>query len=235
MQNNELKERIRKNIKEHIAISNIREEFDMKTNINKKIAYAISSICAVFILGIGILVGAHNLNNNLFQNENVEIGEEESLKIDLNINRIKEAGLAKFDADIENINTEKLPGELKFMETIIIPTEFKLVDMYKIYVRSNRDIKKYDLLHDYVFEYQKDEENDIRIAISTVENPIRDYYLGENNEISRIGDVELKITQYEKMYMASFRVKDIYFDIETQGITESELVETLKSIIIKIK
>lgn len=235
MQNNELKERIRKNIKEHIAISNIREEFDMKTNINKKIAYAISSICAVFILGIGILVGAHNLNNNLFQNENVEIGEEESLKIDLNINRIKEAGLAKFDADIENINAEKLPGELKFMETIIIPTEFKLVDMYKIYVRSNQDIKKYDLLHDYVFEYQKDEENDIRIAISTVENPIRDYYLGENNEISRIGDVELKITQYEKMYMASFRVKDIYFDIETQGITESELVETLKSIIIKIK
>ena len=235
MENNDLKEKIRKNVKERIAVSNIREEFDMKTNINKKIAYAISSICAVFILGIGILVGAHNLNNNLFQNENVELGEEESLKIDLNINRIKEAGLAKFDADIENINAEKLPGELKFMETIIIPTEFKLVDMYKIYVRSNQDIKKYDLLHDYVFEYQKDEENDIRIAISTVENPIRDYYLGENNEISRIGDVELKITQYEKMYMASFRVKDIYFDIETQGITESELVETLKSIIIKIK
>lgn len=235
MQNNELKERIRKNIKEEIAISNIRKEFDMKTNINKKMVYTISSICAVFILGIGILVGTSKLNNNLFQNENVEIGKEENIKIDLNINKIREVGLAKFDADIETINAEKLPEELKFMEDIIIPTEFELIDMYKIYVRSNRDIKKYDLLHDYVFAYQKDEENEIRIAISTIGNPIRDYYLGENNKTSRIGDVELKITQYEKMYMASFRIKDIYFDIETHSITKNELVEILKSIIMKIK
>ena len=32
MENNELKEKIRKNIKEEITISNIRKEFGMKTN-----------------------------------------------------------------------------------------------------------------------------------------------------------------------------------------------------------
>ena len=119
------------------------------------------------------------------------------------------------------------------MKNIIIPQEFKPIDMYKIYVRSNKDIKKYDLLHDYVFSYQKDYENSIRIALSTVEEPIRDYYLGDNDKISKIGDMELKISQYKKMYMATFKIKNIYFDIETTGITENELLELLQSIFIE--
>ena len=36
MENNDLKEKIRKNIKEEIAISNIRKEFGMKIGKNKK-------------------------------------------------------------------------------------------------------------------------------------------------------------------------------------------------------
>ena len=37
----------------------------MKTNRNKKIIYIISSICAVFILAIGILVGSGKLKDNI--------------------------------------------------------------------------------------------------------------------------------------------------------------------------
>ena len=36
MENNNLEEKIRKNLKEEIAISNIRKEFDMKTKKNRK-------------------------------------------------------------------------------------------------------------------------------------------------------------------------------------------------------
>lgn len=61
MENNDLKEKIRKNIKEEIAISNIRKEFGMKIGKNKKLIYTISSICAVFILGVGIFVGTNKL------------------------------------------------------------------------------------------------------------------------------------------------------------------------------
>lgn len=88
MKNNELKEKIRKNIKEEIAISNIRKEFDMKTNKNRKILYAISSICAVFILGIGIFIGTGKMNNTGLEIGKTEVNKnkEESLVVELNIN-----------------------------------------------------------------------------------------------------------------------------------------------------
>ena len=44
-------------------------------------------------------------------------------------------------------------------------------------------------------------------------------------------DVDVIISQYEKMYVATFKCKEIYFDIETNGITEEELVNLLESII----
>ena len=244
MENNDLKENIRKNVKERIAISNIRKEFEVRNNKNSKVIYWITSgVVAVFILGFGIMIGTNTFNNRNMQNLNYEIADsqqdtqnnEESLKMDLQINKINEIGIAKLDADVETINAEKLPEEFKFIENIIIPKEFKLLDMYKIYVRSNPDIREYDSLHDYVLVYKKDDENDIRIALSTVAEPIRDYYLGDNNKISKIGDVELKISQYEEMYMTTFKIKNMYFDIETNGITENELVELLQSIITKSK
>ena len=75
--------------------------------------------------------------------------------------------------------------------------------------------------------------NNIIIAFSEIEEPIRDYYIDGGNKISKIGDVELKITQSEsqEMYIVTFEYKDIYFDIETTGITEDQLVDLLKSLI----
>ena len=117
------------------------------------------------------------------------------------------------------------------MERIVVPQNFKQTEIYKVYIRSNPDIRKYDLLHDYVFFYQKDEEHSIRVLLSTVGEPLRNYYIGNADKISKIGDIELKISGGEKMYIASFKIKKIYFDIETDGITENDLVELLKSII----
>ena len=39
MENNNLKEQVRKDVKEKIAVSNIRKEFDMKSKNNKKLIY----------------------------------------------------------------------------------------------------------------------------------------------------------------------------------------------------
>ena len=84
MENNKLKERIRKNIKEEIAISNIRKEFGMKTSKNKVI-YMISSVCAILILGIGILIGTSKLNNNLFPDNTLEIGKTAEKSVQENV------------------------------------------------------------------------------------------------------------------------------------------------------
>ena len=171
MENRNLKEKIRKKIKEEIAISNIRKEFDMKRNKEKRIIYAISSICAIFILGIGIFIGTEKFNINLFQNGIIEIGKEDStkdvsLKIELNINKLDDMAMARFDADIKTIEMEKLPEKYNFIKNIAIPSEYKLTDYYNIYIKDDKDSEKYDVLHDYVFYYEKDNINKIRIAFS---------------------------------------------------------------------
>ena len=273
MKNNDLKEKIRKNIKEEIAISNIRKEFDIKTHRNKKIVYAISSMCAVFILGISIFFGTNKLSNNLIQdNKNIEIGkteniiekeegstsakvnssEEENLNeeenpnnsqlseevlnteeqnVELNINKIKDLGMTSLDADIRTEETNELPEKCKFIENIIVPSGFNLEHSYNVFTRENDNDTKYNILHDYVFEYRKDDSHNIKIAFSEIEPPIRDYFIKDGENISKIGDIELKISQWEQMYIVTFKYKDMYFDIETTGVTEDELVTLLESII----
>ena len=232
MKDNELKEKIRKNIKEEIAISNIRKEFGMKTNKNKKVIYVLSSICAVFILGIGIFVG---VNKNLLPSNTVDIGQTdgkgESVKVELNINKLKDMSMTSLDADVKTIELETLPEEFTFIENLLIPEEYEFENGYTVYTRANTDTEEYNILHDYVLNYRKDDLNEIKITFSKVESPIRDYFIGDGEKISKIGDVELKVSQWEKMYIVTFEYNDIYFDIETTGITENELVNLLKSII----
>ena len=229
MENNELKEKIRKNIKEEIAISNIRKEFGMKTNRNKKIIYAISSVCAVFILTIGILVGTGQLNNNInVGNENID----PKLNVKLNINKIKDIEMTKLDLDVKIVEFKELPEKFKFMEKVKIPSEYKFKDSYNLYTKKDMDVEEYNVLHDYVFNYQKDDfSSGTKIAFSEIEEPLRDYFIDDKYKTSKIGDAEIIITQHKQMYIAVFKYKDIYFDIETNGITENELVELLGSII----
>ena len=227
MENNELKEKIRKNIKEEIAISNIRKEFGMKTN--KKIIYVLSSICAVFILGIGIFVG---VNKNLLPGNTVDIGKTDANDgVELNINKIKDMSMTSLDADVKSIELENLPEEFTFIENLQIPEEYNFENGYTVYTRENTDTAEYNVLHDYILNYRKDDLNDIKIAFSGIEAPIRDYFIGDGDKISKIGNVELKVSQWENMYIVTFEYNDIYFDIETTGITESQLVDLLKSII----
>lgn len=229
MENNKLKEKIRKNIKEEIAISNIRKEFGMKTNRNKKIIYTISSVCAVFILTIGILVGSGQLNDNInIGNENID----QKLNVKLNINKIKDLEMTKLDLDVKIVESKELLEKFNFMEKLKIPSEYKFKDSYNVYTRKDMDVEEYNVLHDYVFNYQKDDFSEgIKIAFSEVGEPLRDYFIDDKYKTSKIGNAEIIITQYEQMYTASFKYKDIHFDIETNGITENELVELLVSII----
>lgn len=81
--------------------------------------------------------------------------------------------------------------------------------------------------------YTKDDVGTIEIAFSEVGAPLRDYFMNSQNEVSKIGEVEVVISQFEDKYLVTFDIDGLYFDIETKGISESELVELLNSIIIE--
>ena len=154
-------------------------------------------------------------------------------EIELNINKIKDLAMTTSDADIKTIEIESIPEKFKFIESVLVPEGYQPENSYTVNIRSDRDVAKYDMIHDYVFNYREDSSNNITIAFSEIEEPIRDYYI-EKGKASKIGDVELVISQWEEMYIVNFESKGIYFDIETTGVTENELVELLKSIINKL-
>ena len=208
-----------------------KKEFYMKIIKNKKIIYALSSACAVLILGIGILAGQKKTNKNIIKTEDEGMVRSQNMNIMLEINPMQGASMAKLDADAQTVEITSIPEKFEFINNIELPSEYKLDSSYEIFTRENLNTTECDLLHDYVFNYSKDYENSIKVAFSEVEEPIRDYFLDNSKKTSKIGDVDVIISQYEKMYVATFRCKDIYFDIETNGITEEEMINLLESII----
>lgn len=89
MENNELKENIRKKVKEKIAISNIREEFDMKTNNKRKIIVGTLSVCAMCVLCLGIALNTDKTPPNISQEDMQIQAEIEDLKQDKDKDKVE--------------------------------------------------------------------------------------------------------------------------------------------------
>lgn len=243
MESRELKDKIQKTVRENIAISAIKEEINMKKIKNKKIFYSVLSTAAMFMICMVVIAGnkiniGEKENPSIVAKQNKQQGtedlREEKSQTKLNINKIDDGiGISKIDADVKIIEITELSEEFNFIKNIKVPEGYKLEYSYNLYIKSNRDIDKYDKLHDYVFAYNKNNENDIIVAFSKLEEPIRDYEIGENDKKSIIDGIEMTIyhSQKYKMYMVSFKYNDIFFDIETEDVTENELVELLESIV----
>lgn len=255
MENNDLKEKVRENVKEKIAISNIRKEFDMKNNKSKKIIYGITSSAAVFIIGFGIILGTNSFNNNQVQKDtpygisdlqDVK-NNKESLKTELNIYRVASLTSSDMDVKYDNYN-QKMPPEIweKILEefkvvngisyenfTNKISEKFIYLNFYTISIRGYKDanLPNEYRKHDYVFEYRTENNGKIFIALCKDEKPLRDYEFEFRGEKSQIGNTELEISQYNDNYMATFQFNNVNYDIETTNITENELLELLQSIL----
>lgn len=77
MKNNELKEKILKNVKENIAISNIAKEMKEERNINRSVWIKSLTTCAAVVL-IGVLFSNNNMTKS---NENMLAEQVEDEKI----------------------------------------------------------------------------------------------------------------------------------------------------------
>lgn len=141
------------------------------------------------------------------------------------------------DADIKEANTElnsEFEKDFSFVKKDInAPKDLRDYGVNKV-VMTRKDFsdKDYSIAHDYIWDYSNEAENrTIRIAFSKIGKPLRDYYLSSEEKISKIENTDVIITQYEKLYLAEFKLNDVYFDIETAGITQKELVDLLVSLI----
>ena len=203
---------------------------------NLKLKYVLAPICMVLIAVVGY-VGFLNTNNNLNNNPITDFrgGKEESLATTININKIDNMIMADLDAQEKLLNGVNMPY-IGYMIGLEIPSDFDNKENYKaIYVRSDRNVEKYDILNNYEFTYRNTSNNrKIIIAFSEKYVPLRDYEILDADKISKIGDVELIISQYKNMYIVKFTHKGINFDIETNDITESELISLLESIINRV-
>lgn len=224
----------------------IEKEFDREKNYNiilykvegvstmrkLKVRYIVASICVLAVV-LACFVKLKDIGINYIAKNNSTVEQTEN--IELNINKIKVMSQASLDADIKTIEIKNLPERFEFMENIKVPSGFKLDHSYNVYTRSDINSDEYDTLHDYVFYYQKDDgEKNINLVFSEIEEPLRDYYINNTmHKKSKIGDIELLISQFNTTYIVTFNNNGINFDIETNNISENELVELLESIIVQ--
>ena len=147
------------------------------------------------------------------------------------INEIENLASAKIMAESKVIEKDNLPDDLKSLTELPLPDGIQLLMMSEIYTKSDMKKEEFDVLHDYHFLYSDDAEKNIIIHASKVEVPLRDYFFQADNAVSEIYGTDVIISRYENKFIARFSHQDIHFDVETNGLTQNELVELIQNII----
>jgi len=172
---------------------------------------------------------------------------EHTDNLEINVNEFDYMLLTSLSADFKPQKLTEFPEEFKFIGVVDIPKDFDLTSYYTVYTRSDLDIDVYDQLHDYVLYYENtkadklldnsgevlsDKNRNIIISMSYIESPMRDYYAQDSSEFvkSKLGNLECEIQKYYDIYIAKFKIDNTYFDIETLGVSQDELVSLIISI-----
>ncbi|MBR1802898.1 MAG: hypothetical protein IJ777_02875 [Clostridia bacterium] len=238
MENEKLKNQIRKSVKEKIAVSNMREKIDMEKRNSKKVIYSVLSTCAILMLCVGIIVETgknkkeENQSDLNHQYASVEDISREKKEIEININQLGSMGATKLDIDVKTVENYYMIPYFEVLSNLKIPSDFDNTKYYKRFGRSDRSKDEYDKFIDYEFIYSNTSNGrNIVIAFSDTNEPLRDYFFKDEGKVSTINGIELTIYQYKDMYMTKFSYSGYHFDIETKEIQEAELVDLLQSII----
>lgn len=227
---NNLKYTIQKNFDKEKNYNIILSKIERRDNMKVKLSYVLASSFVAVALLVGIV--AYNVPKN--DNEIVTPPTVQGV-LEININKAKMQSMAKLDADIQEAVVDKeINKSFPFVQKELnAPKDLKNYGVNRVLMtRKDLSDKDYSVAHDYIWDYSNEaQDRTIRIAFSKVGKPLRDYHLSSEEKISKIEGAEVIITQYEKLYLAEFKLNDVYFDIETDGITQTELVDLLVSMI----
>ena len=109
-----------------------------------------------------------------------------------------------------------------------IPDVFAVASFYSMDVPNSPMGAEY-VPHDYVFACQTESGGEVRIAVCSMEAPLRDCIVvrDDSTEASEINGVEVVVYGFQdSSFMAQFSSENINYDIEADHITLEEL-ETL--------
>lgn len=212
------------------------EKKQKQPQINKKY------ILVPLILIIITILLIPNISSNDKKSEYQNINKSENDII--NINAIEDKNrdiLYDIDGRIVDKNQEELALKFSFINTLKIPLDsVRNTRILEMYGSSNLDSENYNTLIGYNLVYVNtsataySENNsyiDIFFSETNKQRP-RCYYIETDNlKDSTISAIPVKISKYSDYYQVLFQYGNLYFDIETKNIPESDLIKLLNSII----
>lgn len=114
--------------------------------------------------------------------------------------------------------------------------QFTIESYYILWVRSSRESETYDLAHDHCLELQTGSGGTATLSVSREGWPLRCcLLLDEDPLLSTVNGVEMVINGMNlsdgKSFFTRFEHEGIYYDIETNNISEAELQHLLETLI----
>lgn len=179
------------------------------------------------------LGGVFVLNNHFSFFEQQKMNVENYKKNSIFVNKIENMSAKRIDAISKKLSFSDLENTwfITLKNRIVVPDDLENFDGYMLYTREDKN-SDYTILNSYVYSYFNDAvSKDVRIAFSSTNRPVRDYFFEQVGKISKINDIELTIYQYEEMYFTEFVFDHYSFDIEASGLNMDEFISLLESII----
>lgn len=187
-------------------------EVNKKIERNKKlkVIYAYSAILIICIIALNVT------NNKL-----IKISSKDNIYINV-IDIV--SNTHDIDFRLERVSLSVLPSRYNILDK----TNFdeKKLEVYKIYASSTNTSDKYNELLGYEYIY---ESMSIFMSSNYETNPQNVEIIVSDLKKSNINNLDLIICEYNEFYRATFKLNNIYFDIETKNMKE-ELIEIVKNI-----
>lgn len=109
-----------------------------------------------------------------------------------------------------------------------LPYDLRLNQDYGVLVKDAS--LEYNIVHDYVFEFIGSNDRWVHITYSMIEEPLKDYFITSDSNVSIIDGVEVLLYQYEEQYIVDFKYNDMYYEIEANHVTLEELLTLIRGI-----
>ena len=175
------------------------------------------------VLILGVLIGVWGIYFKINKPEKLYYQES-----DIIINHIEQDEEISRDLDIKKVDHL---CDCIFSDHIgfSLPDDLVMNNDYGIYVKdSNGD---YNLLHDIGYEFIGDDNRKVDIVYSTVGEVLRDYFFESEGKISKILGYDVVINQYKSQYFITFKYDNKYYDIETNLLTQEEMLNLVVGIL----
>ena len=203
--------------------------------MNKVIALLIIAICIFALSACDTATNNTPVNNNEAEQTTtnqteISNGETTTTGNGIVVNEIENLASAKLLAETKFVEKEELPEDIKYLADLGEALGLKLDFASEVYTKSDMSSEEFDTLHDYSFLYTRDDKS-AKITLSKEETPLRDYFFNTTQESSKIDGTNVVVSKFEDKYIVRFNYKDINFDVETNGMSQEEMVSFVKEIL----